>query len=189
MTTNISDLEQGSTTVITHRVKASSVGDYEAWLQRIIPQAKSYPGHWGVQVIRPIGSGNSAYTVLLRFDTEAHAQAWMRSPERARLVDEVQAFLEDDEKFTVKSGLDFWFTPEEVRAKVPVRWKQFLITWSAIFPLVALIPLVLNPLLDAVGVSENRYVRVGFLTFCVVFLVVYVVMPRYTRLVHKWLFK
>jgi antibiotic biosynthesis monooxygenase (ABM) superfamily enzyme len=189
MSATTTDLEQGSTTAITHRVQAAKVGDYEAWLQRIIPMAKSYPGHLGVQVIRPVGNDNSTYTVLLRFDTEEHALGWMRSQDRARLLEELKPILEDDEKFTVKSGLDFWFTPEEVRAKVPVRWKQFLITWSAIFPLVALIPLVLNPFLDALGVPANRYLRALALTFCVVALVVYVVMPRYTKLVHKWLFK
>jgi antibiotic biosynthesis monooxygenase (ABM) superfamily enzyme len=189
MVTASTDLEQGSTTVITHRVKASRLDDYEAWLKRIIPLSKNYPGHWGVQVIRPADSGNSAYTILVRFDTQEHALAWMRSADRARLIGEVGPMLEEGDKFTVKSGLDFWFTPEEVRAKVPTRWKQFLITWSAIFPLVALIPLVLNPFLNFLGVTENRYVRVLFLTFCVVLLVVYVIMPRYTRLVHKWLFK
>lgn len=188
MTTS-SDLEKGSTTIITHRVKAGSQADYEAWLKRIIPVGGSYPGHWGVQVIRPLEGTRSTYTILVRFDTEAHAREWLRSEDRARLLADVRPLLEADDSFTVKSGLDFWFTPEEVHAKVPTRWKQFLLTWSAIFPLVALIPLGLHPLLDALDVSPNRYLRTLALTGCVVFMMVYVVMPRYTRLVHRWLFR
>ncbi len=186
---SMQDQENSATTVITHRVKPARLVDYEAWLLKIIPVAKTYPGHWGVQVIRPVGGGNSIYTILLRFASEPQALSWMHSADRARLIEEVNELLEDGDGFAVHSGIDFWFTPEEVRAKVPTRWKQFLLTWSAIYPLVALLPLALSPLLNAIGVPENRYLRTLPLTAIVVFLMVYVVMPRYTKLVHRWLFR
>jgi antibiotic biosynthesis monooxygenase (ABM) superfamily enzyme len=47
--------------------------------------------------------------------------------------------------FFVSSGLDFWFTPAGAKAKVPVRWKQFLVTWSEIYPLVPGVPFIVTP--------------------------------------------
>ncbi len=59
----------------------------------------------------------------------------MESPTRARLIEKVQPlFVAGDDFFS--SGLDFWFSPAGAKAKVPVRWKQYLVTWSAIYPLV-----------------------------------------------------
>lgn len=90
--------------------------------------------------------------------------------------------------FFVSSGLDFWFTPAGARAKVPVRWKQFLVTWSAIYPLALGVPFAIAPALRLVGVPASLPLTTLAVTAVVVFLMVYVVMPRYTRLVQKWLF-
>ncbi len=88
----------------------------------------------------------------------------------------------------ISSGLDFWFTPAEAKAKVPMRWKQYLVTWSAIFPLAFVVPLVVTPLLQYIGMPNNRLVGTFTMTGIVAFLMVYVVMPRYTRLLQRWLF-
>jgi antibiotic biosynthesis monooxygenase (ABM) superfamily enzyme len=70
---------------------------------------------------------SDSYTVVLRFDTQEHLEAWMQSPIRSRLIEKVQPLF-----------ADFWFIPE--------------------------------------------------VTGIVVFLMVYLVMPRYTKLLHRWLF-
>jgi hypothetical protein len=69
-----------------------------------------------------------------------------------------------------------------------VRWKQSLITWSAIYPLVLGVPLLVVPVLQLIGVPDHRFVTVFFVTAVVVLLMVYVIMPRYTALVRRWLF-
>ena len=38
------------------------------------------------------------------------------------------------------------------------------------------------------GLPDNRYLRTLIVTCIVVLLMVYVVMPRYTKAVHRWLF-
>jgi antibiotic biosynthesis monooxygenase (ABM) superfamily enzyme len=112
----------------------------------------------------------------------------MGSQERRRLIEKVRPLLAQDDDFFIRSGLDFWFTPEGARAKVPVRWKQFLVTWSAIYPLVLVIPLIVVPVLRQLSFSQNRYLDALFVTGVVVLLMVYFVMPRYTKLIHRWLF-
>jgi hypothetical protein len=112
----------------------------------------------------------------------------MGSQERKRLIEKARPLLAKDDDFFIRSGLDFWFTPEGARAKVPVRWKQFLVTWSAIYPLVLGVPQVVAPLLRQLGVPQARYIDTLFVTGTVVSLMVYLVMPRYTKLLRRWLF-
>jgi hypothetical protein len=141
------------------------------------------------QIVRPVPGITATYTVIVRFDTCEHLDGWMNSPERKRLIERVQPLLAKDDDFFVRSGLDFWFTPEGAGAKVPVRWKQFLVTWSAIYPLALGAPLVVAPVLRLLEIPQNRCIDTLCVTGTVVSLMVYVVMPRYTKIVQRWLFK
>jgi len=180
--------EQSATVVISHHVKVGKEENYERWLDEIVPVSKAYPGHMGVQIIRPVAGATTKYTVIIRYDTRDNLLAWMDSKERRLLIEKARPFLADDDKFYVRSGLDFWFTPEGAQAKLPKRWKQFLVTWSAIFPLVLATTLLVNLLIHQLNAYDNYYLKTDFITAIVVFFMVYVVMPRYTKLVSRWLF-
>jgi uncharacterized protein len=178
----------GATVVITHRVRDGKEADYDNWLNEIRSLCRAFPGHLDWQIIRPIAGLTKTYTVVIRFDTLDHLRQWMGSHDRHRLIEMVQPLLDADGDYTIRSGLDFWFTPPGAGVKVPLRWKQFLITWSAIYPLVLGVPLVVVPVLRRFGVPDNRFLTILLVTATVVFLMVYVVMPRYTRFVRQWLF-
>jgi antibiotic biosynthesis monooxygenase (ABM) superfamily enzyme len=180
---------EGATVVITHKVRVDKQADYERWLQQIAPVCRAYPGGLDWHIIRPIAGLSENYTVIIRFDTEPHLRAWMESPVRAQYIEKVKPLLVTGDDFYISSGLDFWFTPEEAKAKIPHRWKQAFITWTAIFPLVLGVPLIILPLLRSVGVPTNHYLDTAFVTASVVALMVYVVMPPYTKLIHRWLFR
>lgn len=179
---------EGATVVITHRLRENALAAYEDWLQEIAPLCKASPGHLDWHIVRPIPGLSETYTIVIRFDTIDHLRAWMESPTRARLIEKVQHLFVTGDDFFISSGLDFWFTPAEAKAKVPIRWKQYLVTWSAIFPLALVVPLLVTPLLRFLGLPNNRFVGTFTVTGVVVFLMVYVVMPRYTRLLRRWLF-
>ncbi len=178
----------GATAVITHRVRDDRHPDYEQWLEEIAPLCKAVPGHLDWHIVRPIRGLTLTYTVLIRFDTQTHLQAWMESADRKRLIAQVQPLLVSGDDFFISSGLDFWFTPAGAKAKVPVRWKQYLVTWSAIYPLALGVPLLVVPALRMLGLPVNNLLTTLAVTGVVVFLMVYVVMPRYTQLIHRWLF-
>jgi uncharacterized protein len=180
--------QNGATVVITHRVRDGKQADYDNWLNEIAPLCKASPGHLDWQIIRPIAGLTATYTVVIRFDTCDHLRQWMSSHDRKRLIEKVRPLLAKDDDFFIRSGLDFWFTLEGARAKVPVRWKQFLVTWSAIYPLVLGVPLVVSPVMRLLGMPGNRFVTTLFVTATVVFLMTYVIMPRYTKLIRQWLF-
>lgn len=186
--TSVTASPVGSTVVITHRVRERKRTDYERWLNEIAPLCRASPGHLDWHIIRPIPGLTETYTVVIRFDTRAHLQDWMESPVRNLLIEKVQPLLVSGDDFFISSGLDFWFTPGGAKAKVPVRWKQYIVTWSAIYPLVLGVPLVVAPLLRHLGVPNNHFLNTLTVTGTVVFLMVYLVMPRYTKLIQRWLF-
>ena len=63
------------------------------------------------------------------------------------------------------------------------------VTWSAIYPLVLGVPLIVIPLLRELGIPQNRNIDTLIITGSVVSLMVYFVMPRYTKFVKRWLFR
>lgn len=178
----------GATVVITHRVRGDKHAEYERWLDEIAPLCRASPGHLDWHIVRPIPGVTETYTVVIRFDTTENLRNWMESSERERLIEKVQPLFVGADDFYISSGLDFWFTPAGAKAKVPVRWKQYLITWSAIFPLALGVPFVVSPVLRLLGILSSLPLTTLTVTAVVVFLMVYVVMPRYTRLVQRWLF-
>ena len=94
-----------------------------------------------------------------------------------------------DDKYYIKSGLDFLFISENENTKIPVRWKQYLVTWSAIYPLSIIMPLLILPLLRTANIPRGRYIDSFFISGLIVLIMVYVLMPNYTKLIKKWLHK
>ena len=78
--------------------------------------------------------------------------------------------------------------PVGAKPKVPVRWKQFLVTWSAIYPLVLGVSPLVARVFRLLGVPNNPFLTTFVATGTIVFVMVYLVMPRYTRLIQRWLF-
>jgi hypothetical protein len=180
--------EPGATVVITHMVRQDKHADYERWLGEIVTVCRAFPGYLDTHVIRPVPGLTETFTVLIRFDTRPHLQAWMESPTRTSLVERVRPLFVKGDDYTIRGGLDFWFTGGGAGAKVPVRWKQFLVTWSAICPLALIVPLLVTPTLQGLGVPGSVLLSTALDSAMVVFLMVYVVMPRYTQLLQKWLY-
>lgn len=96
----------------------------------------------------------------------------MESNTREKLIEKVKPFFKKDDYYEIKSGLDFLFSPSNVNTKPPAKWKQFLITWSAIYPLSMLIPLMTIPVLGSMKTDENHYVNSLIATGIIVFLMV-----------------
>jgi uncharacterized protein len=179
--------DTGATVVITHRVRPAMQVAYDAWLDEIGAACRAAPGFLDLQILRPIPELSASYTVVIRFATPEHIRAWIGSADRQRLIGQARPFLATDDAYAIHSGLDFWFMPQGAGTPVPVRWKQFLVTWSAIYPLAVMAPMVLVPGLRRLGLTHPAVIALP-VTATIVALMVYVVMPRYTTLVRRWLF-
>lgn len=180
--------QQGASVVITHHILDGKQQEYEKWLGEIVPLTRHSKGFIDHQIVRPIPGLTYIYTVIIRFDTIANLKKWMESDNRKKLIEKATPLFRKDDSYRIKSGLDFLFEDEN-KTKVPVRWKQFLVTWSAIYPLSLLVPMLLLPLLRLLKIPANHYSDGLLISGCIVFLMVFVIMPNYTRLIRKWLFK
>lgn len=174
------------TTVIRQQPKKSEVARYEEWLKEIIPVAQSFCGHQSVSVIRP-HAGSDAYTIVLHFNTVANLRRWLDSDIRVRLVEKIRPHLLAAESIDIKTGFEFWFTPPAA-GKSAKPYKQFLVTLSAIFPLTIVVPWALGPVFSHVPGLATPGIRHLIVASAIVGLMVYVIMPRYTRMVSRWLF-
>lgn len=179
----------GASVVITHHILDGKQKEYEKWLDEIVPISKHSQGFIDLQIVRPIPKLTFVYTVIIRFDTIDHLKSWMESPDRKKLIEKASPFFRKNDRYQIKSGLDFLFNAENEGYRVPVRWKQYLVTWSAIYPLSLVIPLLLLPFLRSLNIPVNHYFDAFINSGCIVLLMVYVVMPNYTKLIKKWLFR
>ena len=144
------------------------------------------PGYLGREVFRP-APGRRTYTSILRFDTDDHLHAWAASEARYALISRVSDLLTTGDVHEIRTGIDFWFTPES--ATPPKAWKQFLLVLSAIYPLSLLIPALFTPLFRVMPSLTHPLIRGLCIAAVVVGLMTFVVMPRYTRLVQRWLYE
>lgn len=172
--------------VIRHEVRPDSDAAYEAWIREVVPIAQTFPGHQGVVVIRP-GDGSRTYTAVLHFDTREHLGDWLESDARRQLLARIEPALLHPGEVEIKPGLDFWIPSPGLRRARPAR--QFLVALSVIFPLSIIVPLALRPLFALAPAIDVVLVRAFASAAVIVWLMTYVIMPRYTRLVGRWLFE
>jgi len=184
----ISGNEKAASLVVRHEVRPKKKETYELWLKSIAMEAQRFAGHMGVNIIRPHDSSGS-YTIVLRFDSDAHLDSWLESDTRERFIDEIRPALVKEEELEMHTGLEYWFTPPVGHRLQARPFKQFLITLSAIFPLTVVLPWVLKPVFDYIPLLGRPVINNFILAVVIVYLMVYVIMPRYTRLVAKWLFE
>lgn len=172
--------------IITHTIKPGEEQRYEAWLAEIQRAVSRLPGYLGREIFRP-AHGSRKYTSILRFDSLAHLHDWAASDTRKTYVHQVHDLLEKGDQVEIRTGVDFWFTPEGV--KPPQPWKQFLLTLSAVYPLSLLLPRLLRPLLSLAPPLGHELSRSLLVSASLTGLLTFVIMPRYTRLVKRWLYE
>ncbi|PRY85039.1 antibiotic biosynthesis monooxygenase [Donghicola tyrosinivorans] len=61
---------------ISRRVVTGREADYEDWLHGVVEAASDFPGHLGVNILRPSGKTDGRYVLIYRFDSFAHCEAW-----------------------------------------------------------------------------------------------------------------
>lgn len=170
--------------IVRHRVKPGMNIEYEKWLKRLMFKAAEFPGHLGVQVIRPFDGGGD-FTIAVRFHSAQEARDWQESEVRKQIAAESHKYLSQQEHFEMRSGIDFWFTP---RSMAPPRWKQWLLTTLVIWPLSVIIPLSLLPVFVYLGIPNVLTIYQALFALVIVGVATYWAMPWCTSLAYKWLY-
>jgi uncharacterized protein len=173
------------TTTVAGRVKPGHEVFYESFLKGIIAAAAQFPGHLGVEVFRPTAAADGDYRVVYRFDTVEHLQAWLDSDERATWLARAEPHVIGPIRTRILTGLEAWFTlAHRPDLAPPARYKMAILTWAAIFPLSTLMVRVGDPFLTQLSFVP----RLGVTTAATVALMTWLVMPRVTRLLRRWLY-
>jgi antibiotic biosynthesis monooxygenase (ABM) superfamily enzyme len=174
------------TTTVTRRVKPGHEAAYEGFLAGISGAARAFPGYLGVEVFRPAPDQGDEYRMVYRFDSVAHLHTWLDSAEHTAWLERAKPHVAGPIQTQVLTGLEGWFTlPTQPGVAPPPPYKMALVTWATIFPLITVIVVVLAPLLGGLPLV----VRLAVTTGVTVPLMTWVVMPRVTRLLHRWLYR
>ena len=172
------------TVVVTRKVKHGHESDYEDWLRRLLEEAKSMKGYLGATIQKP-APGSTEYTSVFRFDTVDNLRKFEESELRSRYLREVIDYVDADAIWKKFTGLEFWFSPPRgALIPQPSRFRMALVMIAVIFGLV----LSIGQLVGIVAAEVPSYIRL-FITISIeIFLMTYVLMPRITKLLAKWIY-
>jgi uncharacterized protein len=172
-----------ATAVFARRVKPGREHEYEGLAEEMVDTSKAFPGHLAVTMLHEANSLD--YTLVYSFVDQPALQAWLDSPERQRLLARADQIAEQHDELPPLTGLETWFTlPHQVTIKPPPRWKMWLVSLVAVYPLVVCFQAWLAPALKA----WPLLLRSAAFPLVLLTTMTYVVMPITTRLMRWWLY-
>ncbi len=134
--------------VIATRIKAGMEDAYRRWERRIAEAQTRSPGFQGYRFEPPIPGVQKDFLAIVRFDTDAHLDAWLASPARASLLEEAEPLTEGFHARIVRSGFEQWFPTGSIVTAPPPVWKQNMLVVLLLYPVVFLFGLLVQaPLL------------------------------------------
>jgi uncharacterized protein len=169
---------------VLQQVKPGCEDEFEQVLSDLLIAAEAFDGHLGANIFRPTDRNNPEYRIVFKFDHLSNLSRWENYPIRHRLLERTKR-LTIDSKYQRLTGLETWFTlPMQGAIVPPPRYKMLMVTFLAIFPLINLLNLVLQPLLTPLPSLLRGFI----VTLVMLSLTTYVVMPRMTKLLARWLY-
>jgi uncharacterized protein len=168
--------------ITERRLRRGEEDSLNRWARRFVVAAERSGGVEGSSVLSAPNVGS--LFILVSFAAATDLARWQGSPEYESLLREADRISEAGEYSEVHTGLETWFTlPSRAMPQTPPpKWKMAVATWVAILPIVLALRVVLAPL------------RLSFLAEAVVgtaipiALLTWIVMPRLTRLLYRWLY-
>ncbi len=173
------------TVVVTRRVRRGSEKAYERWLERLRDGAQNLPGYLGAQVYPPAEGEPPVYTSVFRFDSIDHLRNFESSELRREALNQVTDLVEEDAVWSRLTGLELWFTPPAgTVVPQPSRLRMALLMIAVVYLLVLSIGYLVGQLLSAAPLPLRLLVTITI----EVFLMTYVLMPRLTRWLARWIY-
>lgn len=167
------------TLVVSTRVPAEQLERYRAWQAEFLEVQKAAPGYLGTQY-KELGQD---WTIAVRFDSQQNADNFLASPERAAMLKKMERSLHGKRQLVLDFG--GWFEVVARSQRRPPGWKQMLSVLIAIYPIVMLTMLYVEPSLAPLQTPLSLVVLRGNLLSCS--LLTWMVMPQLTRALNFWL--
>jgi antibiotic biosynthesis monooxygenase (ABM) superfamily enzyme len=178
--------EGPATLIFTRRIKPGRAAAYKAWVAGFQDASRTVKGFLGASTLGR-GATENEYISIVRFDSFENLCAWEESGLRHQWVTMLPPDTVDGEADVLRlEGLEFWFTGPGVTAHLaPSAHKMALVLVIVVLLLVS----VLTPALRTVLGDAPPFVRTVAMVLVQVGLMTYVIMPRVTRLLSRWLFR
>lgn len=179
-------LPEPVTVVVRRAVRAGKETEYEAWLERLTSDvAGRLPGYLGAEFQKP-PPGSNRYTSAFRFDSLANLERFEQSDLRLDYLAEVAPLVEEDAVWERFTGLEFWFEPPPGAViPQPSRFRMALLLTSVVYLLVLGIG---TAAAAVIGDAIPTPLRLLAVITVEVFLMTYLILPRLTRLLSRWIY-
>jgi antibiotic biosynthesis monooxygenase (ABM) superfamily enzyme len=173
------------TVTIARRVVPGREADFETWADRLTDSASGFPGYLGCGRLKPgAGEGDpQVWHVVYRFASQEKLDAWEASAERQHLLDEGAELMETVAAQKV-SGLETWFSLPGMLTNPPPKWKMFVVSGLVIYLLQVLEYTVFGQFVTDWPIP----VRVLFMSFPVTAIMTWLVMPKASVVLRRWLY-
>lgn len=169
--------------VVTREVPVEYREVFEEWLDRLLAAAKEREGYAGATVVRPANDTDPYRVVASFLSTDAMIE-WERSPERCRMLREIDEVVDTHVKWEVNSGIDTWFgTSTTPGAPKPIRWRMALVLFVVVSALVLSFGPVVRTLFPDAPQKVQLVVSIGI----DVVIMTYFVMPKLLPMLGSWL--
>jgi antibiotic biosynthesis monooxygenase (ABM) superfamily enzyme len=176
--------EDPVTAVFSWRAKKGRTDEFAEWARGATAEAVGFPGNLAATVVHTEGSRD--FHVVHQFATRQDLRGWLDSDERRKWLRRAGELAASRTAVQHRTGLETWFhVPSEASATMrpPPRWKMWLISLVAVYPLVLAFQAFVVPL----TASWPLPLRAALFPVVLLTAMTYVVMPVVTRLLRRWL--
>jgi len=171
-----------ASSVFAYRIRPDRQADFQDWRRRILEAVRKWNGFLGTESYDALDGVEPEFIVVVRFDSRANLDEWLKSKVRNDYMKEVRAYVQHYTLRRIGSGFEGWFDTSENTAP-PARWRQALVILSALFPVIMVMRRLLSPIFLVLPLPIAFLI---LLSLDMAFLT-YLVMPRYSRLMNFWL--
>lgn len=147
----------GVSMVVTTRLKPGREGAYRVWANRMQKLQATFPGFLGSFVQPPL-KGEMDWTTVLRFDTAANLERWLKSDERTSMINESADFVGDFHVSRVDTSFPGWVPNNPATGSPPSMWKTACLVLLTLFPVVMLEMRFLSPHLEHLNPALRTFI-------------------------------
>jgi antibiotic biosynthesis monooxygenase (ABM) superfamily enzyme len=176
-------VKHGVTMVMVTDIKPGKEAAYRAWADRIQKVQATFPGYVG-SFVQPPQAGETGWTTVLRFDSAANLENWLKSDSRAAVVKESEDLVQGFHAQRVDTSFPGWVPTDPATGKPPNMWKTACLILLTLFPVVMLELRFLNPPLQALNPALRTFIGNAIS----VALTTWPLMPLAIWGFHAWLF-
>jgi hypothetical protein len=150
-------VKHGVTMVMVTDIKPGKEAAYRAWADRIQKLQATFPGYIG-SFVQPPQHNEPGWTTVLRFDSAANLEGWIKSEARAAMVKESGDLVEGFHAQRVDTSFPGWVANDPATGKPPNMWKTASLILLTLFPVVTLELRFLNPPLEALNPALRTFI-------------------------------